>query len=233
MLLVSAVAFASQPVFAQNVSNKDIVDTAVRAGDFKTLATALEAAGLVDALKGKGPFTVFAPTDADFAKLPKGTVAELLKPVNKAKLQAVLKYHVVQGRADLSTALGAGKAETLQGGKVSIAFKDGKVRINDAKLLNADIKTSNGVIHVIDSVLLPEEPSNDIAGVAKKAGKFNTLLAAVEAAGLSSVLTGNDKVTVLAPTDAAFKALPKGTVEALLKPENRSKLANILSLHVV
>lgn len=212
---------------------KDIVDTAVAAGSFKTLAAALGAADLAGALKGKGPFTVFAPTDAAFAKLPKGTVETLLKPENKSKLQSILKYHVVQGNIGLSQALAARNAKTLQGEPVQIAFNNGKVNINGAKLVSADIKASNGVIHVIDSVILPPEPKNNIANVAKKAGKFNTLLAAVDAAGLSKVLTGNSNLTVFAPTDAAFKALPKGTVESLLKPENRDKLKGILTLHVV
>ena len=129
--------------------------------------------------------------------------------------------------------LAAKNAKTLQGEPVQISFKNGKVNVNEASLVSADIKASNGVIHVIDSVILPPEAKNDIASVAKKASKFNTLLAAVDAAGLSGLLAGKDNLTVFAPTDAAFKALPKGTVESLLKPENRSKLKGILTLHVV
>ncbi|MFK7849419.1 MAG: fasciclin domain-containing protein [Akkermansiaceae bacterium] len=212
---------------------KNIVETAVTAGSFKTLASALDAAGLVKPLQGKGPFTVFAPTDEAFAKLPKGTVADLLKPENKEKLQAVLKYHVLSGGVPLSGALAAKSAKTLQGEPVRISFSKGKVTVNDAKLLSADLSASNGVIHVIDTVLLPPEPKNDIASVAKKAGQFRTLLAAVEAAGLGDALTGSKPLTVLAPTDAAFEALPKGTVESLLKPENKSKLKEILLYHVI
>ena len=214
-------------------SGKTIVETAVAAGSFKTLAAALDAAGLVETLNGKGPFTVFAPTDEAFAKLPKGTVEELLKPKNKEKLQSILKFHVVSGKVVLPDALKLGQAKTLQEESVKVEFSGGKVQVNDATLLSADLQASNGIIHVIDSVLLPPEPKNDIAAVAKKAGQFNTLLAAVKAAGLTSALTGSDPVTVLAPTDAAFKALPKGTVETLLKPENREKLTEILTLHVV
>ena len=214
-------------------SGKTIVETAIAAGSFKTLAAALDAAGLVDTLNGKGPFTVFAPTDEAFASLPKGTVKELLKPENKEKLQSILKFHAVSGKVGLPDALKLGKAKTLQGESVAIEFREGKVQVNDATLLNADLQASNGIIHVIDSVLLPPEPKNDIAAVAKKAGQFKTLLAAVEAAGLTSALTGSDPVTVLAPTDAAFKALPKGTVETLLKHENKDKLTEILTLHVV
>lgn len=227
------------PASAENCSTshcnegKDIVDTAIAAGSFKTLAAALGAADLAGALKGKGPFTVFAPTDAAFAKLPKGTIETLLKPGNKSKLQSILKYHVVQGNIGLAQALAAKNAKTLQGEPVQIAFKGGKINISGATLVSADIKASNGIIHVIDSVILPPEPKNNIANVAKKAGKFNTLLAAVDAAGLEKVLTGENNLTVFAPTDAAFKALPEGTVESLLKPENTNKLKDILTLHVV
>lgn len=234
-ILFGAFAMAA-PVFGAPCStktDKDIVATAVEAGSFKTLAAALGAADLVGALKGDGPFTVFAPTDAAFAKLPKGTVEDLLKPSNKKKLQEILKFHVIAGKLDLSKALAARSAATLQGGPVSVGFNDGKVKVNNANLLKADLKTSNGIIHVIDTVLLPPEPSNDIASVARKAGQFNTLLAAVKAAGLEDALTGDKPLTVFAPTDAAFKALPKGTVETLLKPENKGKLKEILTLHVV
>ncbi len=220
-------------VAACDKKEKDIVDTAVGAGFFKTLAAALGAAGLVETLKGDGPFTVLAPTDAAFAKLPAGTVEELLKPENKEKLQAVLKFHVIAGQVGLSDALMAGKAKTVLGEPVTIDFSDGKVRINDAFLQTADVKTSNGLIHIIDTVLLPPTPKNDIASVAKRAGNFNTLLAAVDAAGLNDVLKGNSPVTVFAPTDAAFKALPSGNVESLLQPENLGKLKEILTLHVV
>ena len=222
---------ASTLVQAQN--DKNIVETAVAAGSFKTLAAALGAADLAEALQGKGPFTVFAPTDEAFAKLPKGTVNDLLKPENKGKLQAILKYHVVSGNIPLSTALSAKSAETLQGDAVNIRFKDGKVMVNQASLQTADVNTSNGVIHIIDQVLLPPAPKNDIAGVAKKAGQFETLLAAAEAAGITDALTGSKPLTVLAPTDKAFAALPKGTVETLLKPENKDKLKAILLYHVI
>lgn len=233
-LLFGAITLASHAGnHSMQSSGKTIVETAVAAGSFKTLAAALDTAGFVNTLNNKGPFTVFAPTDEAFANLPKGTVEELLKPENKEKLQSILNFHVVSGKVGLPDALKLGKAKTLQGESVTIEFREGRIQVNDANLLNADLQASNGIIHVIDSVLLPPEPKNDIAAVAKKAGKFNTLLAAVEAAGLTTALTGSDLVTVLAPTDAAFKALPKGTVETLLKPENHHKLTEILTLHVV
>lgn len=135
----------------------DIVDTAVAAGSFTTLAKALEAAGLIDALKGDGPFTVFAPTDAAFAKLPKGTVAFLLKPENKEKLKAILLYHVVSGKvvaADVIK-LNGRSVKTLEGGTFKVRSKHG-VRVNNANVTQTDIGASNGVIHVIDTVLMPK-----------------------------------------------------------------------------
>jgi uncharacterized surface protein with fasciclin (FAS1) repeats len=132
----------------------DIVDTAVAAGSFKTLAKALTEAGLVETLKGKGPFTVFAPTDEAFAKLPKGTLDALLK--DKKKLTAILTYHVVSGQVKAADAAKLTSAKTVNGQSIKIAAKDGTVMINDAKVTQADIETSNGVIHVIDKVILPK-----------------------------------------------------------------------------
>ena len=134
---------------------KDIVDTAVEAGSFKTLVTAVKAAGLVDTLKGKGPFTVFAPTDEAFAKLPKGTVASLLKPENKQKLVDILTYHVVSGKVKAKKAAKLDSAKTVNGAKITIKPSGKTLMINQAKVVKADIKTSNGIIHVIDAVLLP------------------------------------------------------------------------------
>ena len=136
---------------------KDIVDTALAAGNFNTLATALTEAGLVEALKGDGPFTVFAPTDEAFAKLPKGTVESLLEPENRDKLIAVLKYHVVAGRLDASAVSEAKGAKTLNGQQLAFSAKKGNVMIGEAKVTAADVKAANGIIHVIDTVLLPPE----------------------------------------------------------------------------
>lgn len=143
-------------VSAKESEKPDIVDTAVKAGSFKTLAAALKAAGLVDTLKGKGPFTVFAPTDEAFAKLPEGTVESLLKPENKEKLVAILTYHVVPGKVMATDVVKLKSAKTVQGKSVSIDAKDG-VKINDSKVAKADIECRNGVIHVIDAVLIPKE----------------------------------------------------------------------------
>lgn len=136
---------------------KDIVETAVAAGNFKTLAAALKAADLVDALKGDGPFTVFAPTDEAFSKLPKGTLESLLKPENKSKLAAILKYHVVSGKVMAKDVVKLSEAKTLQGSEAKITVKDGNVSVDKALVTKTDIQTSNGVIHVIDSVILPSE----------------------------------------------------------------------------
>ena len=142
---------------AARAQGKDIVDTAVGAGQFKTLAAALQAAGLVETLKGKGPFTVFAPTDAAFAKLPKGTVEDLLKPENKAKLAAILTYHVVPGTvmAAQVVTMNGKEAKTVNGQAVKITVNGSAVTVGSAKVVTTDVKASNGVIHIIDSVMLP------------------------------------------------------------------------------
>ncbi len=132
----------------------DIVETAIAAGNFSTLAKALTAAGLVTTLKGDGPFTVFAPTDDAFAKLPQQTLIDLLKPENKEKLTAILTYHVVPGKVTASQVANINQAITVQGQSLKVDAKDG-VKINDAKVIAADVEASNGVIHVIDTVLLP------------------------------------------------------------------------------
>jgi len=141
---------------AETAQKQDVVATAIAAGQFKTLAAALGAAGLVETLQGKGPFTVFAPTDEAFAKLPKGTVEELLKPENKAKLASILTYHVVAGKFMAKDVAGLESAKTVNGQSVAIVAKDGNVTVDGAKVIKADIDCTNGVIHVIDSVVLPK-----------------------------------------------------------------------------
>lgn len=154
-LCVLSAGFAAEPK-AKEKAGKDIVDTAVAAGSFKTLAAALKAADLIETLKGKGPFTVFAPTDEAFAKLPKGTVEELLKPENKKKLAAVLTYHVVAGKVMAADVVKLTSAKTVQGSEVKIEVVDGKVMVDNAQVVKTDIACANGVIHVIDSVILPK-----------------------------------------------------------------------------
>jgi len=136
--------------------NKDIVDTAVEAGSFNTLVAAVQAADLADTLKGKGPFTVFAPTDEAFAKLPAGTVEDLLKPENKSKLQAILTYHVVAGKYMAKDVVTMKEAKTVNGESFMISMKSDTVMVDNAKVVKTDIECSNGVIHVIDTVIMPK-----------------------------------------------------------------------------
>jgi len=155
-LSLSLLASTSALAGGTTMTSKDIVDTAVSAGSFKTLTAALDAAGLVETLKGKGPFTVFAPTDEAFAKLPEGTVKSLLKPENKQKLTSILTYHVVAGNVKAADVIKLSSAKTLNGQSVSIKVVGSKVLINDATVVKADIATTNGTIHVIDTVLMPK-----------------------------------------------------------------------------
>jgi transforming growth factor-beta-induced protein len=228
---------------AKAAAAKDIVATAIGAGQFNTLVAAVKAAGLVGALQGKGPFTVFAPTDAAFAKLPAGTVEGLLK--DPKALANILLYHVVSGEVKAAAVKDGLTTKTLQGSPVTFKVVDGKPMINGANIVATDVMASNGVIHVIDSVILPPAPAaapaaaapaatpaaKDIVATAIGAGQFNTLVAAVKAAGLVGALQGKGPFTVFAPTDAAFAKLPAGTVEGLLK--DPKALANILLYHVV
>ncbi len=157
--LASASLFASAAIAGHHEEGKakaaDIVDTAVAAGQFNTLAAALDAADLIGTLKGDGPFTVFAPTDEAFAKLPEGTVESLLMPENRDKLVAILTYHVVPGKVLAKDVVKLSSATTVNGGDVTIAVEDGSVRIDNATVVATDIVASNGVIHIIDSVILP------------------------------------------------------------------------------
>ena len=154
--VLAGIALVGVVAGSLQAQGKDVVDTAVAAGQFKTLAAALKAAGLIDTLKGAGPFTVFAPTDEAFAKLPTGTVEELLKPENKAKLTAILTYHVVGGKVMAADVVKVKDAKTVQGGSVKVNAMSGKVMIDNATVVKADIAASNGVIHVIDTVLMPK-----------------------------------------------------------------------------
>jgi uncharacterized surface protein with fasciclin (FAS1) repeats len=154
--LILSVLAGAMPADA-GLAKKDIVDTAIAAGSFNTLVTALQAAGLADTLKGKGPFTVFAPTDDAFSKLPAGTVESLLKPENKDKLRAILLYHVVSGDVTAAQVMKLSLAKTVNGQDLKISVNNGTVMVNDATVVKADVVASNGVIHVIDTVLLPKD----------------------------------------------------------------------------
>jgi transforming growth factor-beta-induced protein len=222
----------------------NIVETAIAAGNFETLVAAVSAAGLADALSGEGPFTVFAPTDEAFAALPDGLVASLLEDP-EGQLTQILLYHVLSGQVMAADVTDGLEAETLQGSTVSFTISDGVVMINGATIIATDIEASNGVIHVIDAVILPpaDEADTDteeagaeaelnIVETAIAAGSFETLVAAVSAAGLADALSGEGPFTVFAPTDEAFAALPDGLVASLLE-DPEGQLTQILLYHVL
>ncbi|MEO1716472.1 MAG: fasciclin domain-containing protein [Planctomycetota bacterium] len=209
----------------------NIVETAAEAGTFQTLLAAATAAGLADALTGEGPLTVFAPTDEAFAALPAGTVDSLLQPENIDTLRAILLYHVVEGDVRAAQVVNLDAAGTLNGQRVDVAVNGSTVNIDNAEVVAADVLATNGVIHVIDTVLMPS--TDDIIDTAVAAGSFGTLATAITTAGLVEALQGDGPFTVFAPTDEAFAALPAGTVESLLQPENRDQLKSILKYHVV
>ncbi len=221
---------------AEEEMGKTIVDIAVEAG-FSTLVTAVQAAGLVDTLSGEGPFTVFAPTDEAFAALPAGTLDALL--ADTEALTQVLTYHVVAGEVFAADVVGLESAATVQGEDISIAVEGGNVVLNgNATVVTTDVMASNGVIHVIDAVILPPSMNEaaagsmaDIVATAQAAGGFNTLLAAVDAAGLTETLQSEGPFTVFAPTDEAFAALGEDTINGLLG--NTELLSQILLYHVV
>ncbi len=216
-----------EPMEEMEAEKLDIVDTAIADGRFTTLVAAVEAAGLVDALKGEGPLTVFAPTDDAFAALPEGTVEALLADI--PALSNILLYHVVEGKVMAADVVELSNALTLQGQYLDIQVMDGKVMLDNAQVIIKDIETSNGVIHVIDAVVLPE--TRDIVDIAVEDGRFTTLVTALQAAGLVEALQAEGPLTVFAPTDDAFAALPEGTVEALLA--DIPGLTDVLLYHVV
>ena len=158
-LLFSTISLVLLGFFANGAPKKDIVDTAIGAGNFETLVKAVKVAGLVDTLKGEGPYTVFAPTDEAFAKLPKDTIDSLLKPENKKMLTEILTYHVIPGKVKAKKAAKLDSAKTVNGSEITINPKDESLMINNALVIKADIKTSNGIIHVIDTVLIPDSKS--------------------------------------------------------------------------
>ena len=202
----------------------DIVETASAAGSFKTLLAAVEAAGLTETLRGDGPFTVFAPSDAAFAALPDGTVEALLADI--PALTEILLYHVVAEEVPASQVAGRSLIGTVQGSDFNVST-DGGVFINEATVTAADIAASNGIIHVIDRVLLPPKTISEIAAASDD---FTTLVAALGAAGLVETLAGEGPFTVFAPTNAAFAALPEGTVQGLLN--DIPALTSVLLFHV-
>ena len=228
-LLVTAVTSAFAAPARQD---QTIVDIAVNDGRFTTLVTALQAADLVDTLNGEGPFTVFAPTDDAFAALPDGTLDSLLADI--PSLQSVLTYHVVPGKVMAADVVNLESADTVQGEPISISVQDGNVMVNNANVIITDIEASNGVIHVIDAVILPPsmtaaseeemmddammEDTPDVVDIAVNDGRFTTLVTALQAAGLVDTLKGDGPFTVFAPTDDAFASRHPGSNRRLAVP---------------
>ena len=231
LLVLAAPAIAQAESSAKkNPVDKTVVELAVQNGKFNTLVAAVKAAGLAETLSGKGPFTIFAPTDEAFAKLPKETLESLLKPENKQKLVSILTYHVAAAKMPASDVVKATSITTVNGQSLTVVTKDGKVTVDGASVVATDVMGTNGVIHVIDTVVLPKP---NLVETAANAKSFTTLLAAAQAAGLAETLATGGTFTVFAPTDEAFAKLGKETIESLLKPENKEKLASILKHHVV
>jgi uncharacterized surface protein with fasciclin (FAS1) repeats len=225
-LAAAALGTSASASSSRAAGDQNIVQTAIATGKFTTLTSLLTKEGLADTLATGGPFTVFAPTDAAFAKLPKATLAALA--AHPAALRSVLLYHVVPGEVTSSDVVKLSSAQTLEGSSVLIRANKGGVFVNQAKVTTPDVMASNGVIHVIDKVLIP--PKNIVA-TAKAAGKFTTLTALLKKSGLAGTLAGNGPFTVFAPTDAAFAKVPKATLAALAK--NKAKLRAVLLYHVV
>ena len=220
---------AEEKATVEEKYEKDIVETAVAAGNFKTLAKALKAAELIEMLKSEGPFTVFAPTDEAFEALPPGTLDKLLK--DPEKLKRILLYHVVRGKVLSKEAAKLDRADSAEGSPLALKFRRKRVWVNDAGVIKADILASNGVIHMIDRVILPPERLKNILETAAEEGTFKTWARALVIAKLADTLKSEGPFTVFAPTDEAFKALPEGELEELLKDPERLK--RVLLYHVV
>lgn len=212
----------------------NIVETAVADGRFTTLVSAVTAAGLVDTLSDEeARFTVFAPTDDAFDKLNEDTLTVLLDEDNVADLQALLTYHVLEGEvaSDAALALDGMRVETVNGKRLSVSVEDGNLFIDDSQVIITDIETSNGIIHAIDTVLMPKD---NLVEIAQGDDRFETLVAAVVAADLVDTLSNESGTfTLFAPTDDAFDNLPDGTLDSLLLPENKDQLVSILTYHVL
>jgi uncharacterized surface protein with fasciclin (FAS1) repeats len=218
----------------------NIVEVASATPALSTLVAALKAGGLVETLEGPGPFTVFAPSNDAFNKLPAGTLQKLLDPANKAELVDILTYHVVAGVAAKSTDLSSGEEiKTVEGKNVTVTITSGKVYINNAQVVLANVMASNGIVHEIDQVLLPPAlaekygADKNIVEIAVGTPDLSTLVAALKAGGLVQTLEGPGPFTVFAPTNEAFNKLPPAVLHHLLQPENKGELVAILTYHVV
>lgn len=255
MTVASSNAFAQVGTRADNpmvggaamYKTKNIVENAVNSQDHTTLVAAIKAAGLVDTLTGKGPFTVFAPTNEAFDRLPAGTVNMLLTPENKHQLTEVLTYHLVAGKYDSKKLMklieqGGGSAilKTVSGNILTVSMNDTNtgITLTDARgatsiVTIADVYQSNGVIHVVDTVLSPSFPHIDIVDNAAHFAELTMQVEALKAAGLFATLKGEGPFTIFSPTNDAYRKLPIEMRDSLLKPENKDRLAMILNYHVV
>ena len=243
--LADCTQFCVAPAPPPPAGPKTIVDIAVATPDLSTLVAALKAGDLVKTLSGKGPFTVFAPTNEAFAALPAGALAYLLKPENKAQLDAVLTYHVVSGKIRGQDLLDGEKITTVEGQKLSVRLLGKEIFINSAKVTIGDVNASNGIVHIIDGVLIPPPPpappgpgpppggKNTVVDLAVATPDLSTLVATLKAGDLVTTLQGLGPFTVFAPTNEAFDRLPFGALAYLLKPENKAQLDAVLTYHVV
>ena len=243
--MIQALLLFATTLCATQASN-NIVDLALATPTLSTLVTALKAGNLIKPLRDPGSFTVFAPTNAAFDALPKGVLANLLKPVNKASLDDLLTYHVLGDEVHSNKFLDGEMLRTLEQKYVTVRLAGKDILINSAKVTTADIQASNGVIHIIDAVLLPSSappspgpspaPSpgtKNIVQLAEATPSLSTLVTALGAASLVKTLEGTGPFTVFAPTNDAFKSLPEGVLANLLLPKNKAKLADLLTFHVV
>eukprot|EP00584_Thalassiosira_punctigera_P005130 CAMPEP_0172536318 /NCGR_PEP_ID=MMETSP1067-20121228/8099_1 /TAXON_ID=265564 ORGANISM="Thalassiosira punctigera, Strain Tpunct2005C2" /NCGR_SAMPLE_ID=MMETSP1067 /ASSEMBLY_ACC=CAM_ASM_000444 /LENGTH=337 /DNA_ID=CAMNT_0013321369 /DNA_START=176 /DNA_END=1189 /DNA_ORIENTATION=+ len=231
LTLATVAAFALKSTAADS-----IYDTAKGSANFTTLTTAIDAAGLKETLSGAGTFTVFAPTDTAFAKVDADLLTKFLEPTWLPQLQDVLRYHVLGTEVFASDLKDGMTVPTLNSENITINLDPPRVNGNSNILVGdglADLKVDNGVIHGIDSVLTPTSVTSNIVDIAVGNDAFKTLVTAVTEAGLVDALSGDGPLTVFAPTDEAFAALPNGTLEELLKPENKDKLTEILKYHAV
>merc|ERR1712166_1593257 len=238
-LLLCALAVAYATATPLLSTGKNIVELAIATPELSTLVTALKAGALVDTLSGEGPFTVFAPTNEAFAKLSASILAHLLDPANVKELDAVLEYHVVSGAAVFSNYLTDGETiKTVEGQNVTVSIYNGRVFINNALVTTADVAASNGVIHIINTVLnMPPAPappaSKNIVELAIATPDFSTLVTALKAGALVDYLSAKGPFTVFAPTNEAFAKLPAATLTHLLDPANVKELDALLEYHVV
>ena len=236
LLFAATVVSATRTTGIAAASSKNIVDLAIATPDLSTLVAALKAADLVPTLTGITKYTVFAPTNEAFAALPAGVLANLLKPENKAQLVDLLTYHVAAGDVQSKDLTDMEMITTLEGKNVTARVSSSAIFINSAKVTAADNEASNGVVHIIDAILMPGDapaPSyKNIVDLAVATPDLSTLVAALKAADLVNTLEGKGPFTVFAPTNAAFAALPAGVLANLLKPENKAQLVDILTYHV-